>query len=253
MTGEGGIAWITGGATGIGLATAEMLAERGWSVVVSSRRRENVEEAVRMITPKGEIEGIALDVSQAEEVEAAAAKILATHGRIDLLINCAGINVRNRNWPDLTREGWDQVIGINLDGLLYCMQAVLPAMRTQKEGTIVNVSSWAGKFVSPLAGPAYSAAKHAVVALTHSFNMENFRDNLRACCICPGEVVTPILKSRPIRPSDEEIARMLQPGDVASAIVYVAESPQRVCLNEIVISPTWNRSFIASPGPDTAA
>ena len=126
-------------------------------------------------------------------------------------------------------------------------------MRTQKEGTIVNVSSWAGKFVSPLAGPAYSAAKHAVVALTHSFNMENFRDNLRACCICPGEVVTPILKSRPIRPSDEEIARMLQPGDVASAIVYVAESPQRVCLNEIVISPTWNRSFIASPGPDTAA
>ena len=88
-----------------------------------------------------------------------------------------------------------------------------------------------------------------VVALTHEFNMENFRDNLRACCICPGEVATPILKSRPIPPSDEDMARMLRAEDVASAIVYVAESPQRVCLNEIVISPTWNRAFLASPGP----
>jgi NAD(P)-dependent dehydrogenase (short-subunit alcohol dehydrogenase family) len=249
MSGTGRVAWITGGATGIGLATAEMLCERGWSVVVSSRRAENVEAAVRQITPKGKIEGIALDVSKADEVEAAAKKILAAHRRIDLLVNSAGVNVRHRNWPDFTREGWDQVIGINLNGLLYCMREVAPAMRARKEGTIVNVSSWAGKFPSPLTGPAYTTSKHAVVALTHEFNMENFRDNLRACCICPGEVATPILKSRPIPPSDEDMARMLRAEDVASAIVYVAESPQRVCLNEIVISPTWNRAFLASPRP----
>lgn len=247
------VAWVTGGATGIGLATCEMLAARGWRVAISSRRAANVDEAVAKAAAKAkdkaDVIGLPLDVSDATGVEKAAKEIAAKWGRIDLLVNSAGINVRQRNWPDVSLEGWDQVIGINLDGLMYCMHAVLPVMRAQKSGTIVNVSSWAGKHVSPLTGPAYSASKHAVVALTHSFNMENFRDNLRACCICPAEVATPILKSRPIVPSEEDMARMLQPDDLASAIVYVAEAPQHVCVNEIVISPTWNRSFLASPHP----
>ncbi|MFO1117345.1 MAG: SDR family oxidoreductase [Beijerinckiaceae bacterium] len=247
------VAWVTGGATGIGLATCEMLAERGWRVAISSRRAANVDEAVAKTAAKAkdkaDVIGLPLDVSDATGVEKAAKEIAAKWGRIDLLVNSAGINVRQRNWPDVSLDGWDQVIGINLDGLMYCMHAVLPVMRAQKSGTIVNVSSWAGKHVSPLTGPAYSASKHAVVALTHSFNMENFRDNLRACCICPAEVATPILKSRPIVPSEEDMARMLQPDDLASAIVYVAEAPQHVCVNEIVISPTWNRSFLASPNP----
>lgn len=247
------VAWVTGGATGIGLATCEMLAARGWRVAISSRRAANVDEAVAKAAAKAkdkaDVIGLLLDVSDATGVEKAAKEIAAKWGRIDLLVNSAGINVRQRNWPDVSLEGWDQVIGINLDGLMYCMHAVLPVMRAQKSGTIVNVSSWAGKHVSPLTGPAYSASKHAVVALTHSFNMENFRDNLRACCICPAEVATPILKSRPIVPSEEDMARMLQPDDLASAIVYVAEAPQHVCVNEIVISPTWNRSFLASPHP----
>jgi NADP-dependent 3-hydroxy acid dehydrogenase YdfG len=247
------VAWITGGGTGIGLAAAEALAERGWRVAISSRRADNVAEAVRKAAAKGGdpagILGVPLDVSKVADVEAAARQILEKFGRIDLLVNSAGVNVRQRNWPDVTTEGWDQVIGINLDGLMYCMRAVLPTMRAQKIGTIVNISSWAGKHVSPLTGPAYCASKHAVVALTHSFNMENFRDNLRACCICPAEVATPILKSRPVVPSEEEQARMLQAEDLAAAIVYVAEAPQHVCVNEIVISPTWNRSFLSSVGP----
>jgi NADP-dependent 3-hydroxy acid dehydrogenase YdfG len=244
------VAWITGGATGIGLAAAEELAARGWHVAVSSRRADNVAEAVKKVAARAgdaaKVLGLPLDVAKAADVQAAAAKIVAAWGRIDLLVNSAGINIRARNWPDVSLEGWDQVIGVNLDGLLYCMHAVLPTMRAQKEGTIVNISSWAGKHVSPLTGPAYSASKHAVVALTHSFNMENFRDNLRACCICPAEVATPILKSRPVVPSEEDMARMLQPEDLAAAIVYVAEAPQHVCVNEMVISPTWNRSFLAT-------
>ena len=253
MSGKGRVAWVTGGGTGIGLATVEMLAARGWTVAVTSRRAENVEAAVRSAAASGgdsaRLMAVPLDVSDATAVEAAAQKIVGAYGRVDLLVNSAGVNVRARNWPDVTTEGWDQVIGINLDGLMYCMRAVLPTMRAQREGTIVNVSSWAGKYVSPLTGPAYCASKHAVVALTHSFNMENCKDNLRACCVCPGEVATPILKSRPVVPSDEDMARMLQAEDVASAIVYVAEAPQHVCLNEIVISPTWNRSFLTNAGP----
>lgn len=253
MNGKQRVAWVTGGATGIGLATVEMLAARGWAVAVSSRRAENVDAAVASASGKGSaaarLMGAPLDVSDAAAVEAAAARILDAFGRIDLLVNSAGVNIRARNWPDVSNEGWDQVVDINLNGTLYCMRAVLPAMRAQQEGTIVNVSSWAGKHVSPLTGPAYCASKHAVVALTHSFNMENCKDNLRACCVCPGEVATPILKSRPVVPTDAEMARMLQAEDVASAIVYVAEAPQHVCLNEIVISPTHNRSFLTSGGP----
>lgn len=253
MESEKRVAWVTGGGTGIGQACVEMLAARGWSVAVTSRRAENVDAAIASAVAKGgdpaRLLALPLDVSDAAAVAAAAERIVAAFGRIDLLVNSAGINVRARNWPHVTTEGWDQVVDINLNGVMYCMQAVLPVMRAQKLGTIVNVSSWAGKFVSPLTGPAYSASKHAVVALTHSFNMENCGDNLRACCICPGEVATPILKSRPVVPTAEEQARMLQAEDVASAIVYVAEAPQRVCLNEIVISPTWNRSFLTSGGP----
>lgn len=253
MSNNGRVAWITGGGTGIGQACVEMLAAHGWSVAVSSRRAENVDAAIASAVAKGgdkaRLMAVPLDVSDAAAVETAAKAILGKFGRIDLLVNSAGVNVRARNWPDVTNEGWDQVIGINLDGLMYCMRAVLPAMRGRQEGTIVNVSSWAGKHVSPLTGPAYVASKHAVVALTHSFNMENAKDNLRACCVCPGEVATPILKSRPVVPTAEEQARMLQAEDVAGIIVYVAEAPQHVCVNEIVISPTHNRSFIGNTGP----
>jgi len=253
MSGHGRVAWVTGGGTGIGQACVELLASHGWSVAVTSRTPENVKAAIESAVSKGGDRGrlmaAPLDVSDAAAVDVAAKQIVDRFGRIDLLVNSAGVNVRARNWPDVTNEGWDQVIGINLDGLMYCMRAVLPAMRAQQEGTIVNVSSWAGKYVSPLTGPAYVASKHAVVALTHSFNMENARDNLRACCVCPGEVATPILKSRPVVPTAEEQARMLQAEDVASIIVYVAEAPQHVCVNEIVISPTHNRSFIGNSGP----
>ncbi len=252
MSGKGRVAWVTGGGTGIGQACVEMLAARGWSVAVTSRRAENVDAAIASAVARGgdkaRLMSAPLDVSDAAAVETAASAILQKFGRIDLLVNSAGVNVRARNWPDVTNEGWDQVIGINLDGLMYCMQAVLPAMKAQGEGTIINVSSWAGKFVSPLTGPAYVASKHAVVALTESFNMENARHNLRACCVCPGEVATPILKSRPVVPTAQEQARMLQADDVAGIIVYVAEAPQHVCVNEILISPTHNRRYIAHTG-----
>jgi NADP-dependent 3-hydroxy acid dehydrogenase YdfG len=91
---------------------------------------------------------------------------------------------------------------------------------------------------------AYSATKHAVVALTHSCNMDEFRNGIRACAFCPGEVATEILKLRPVQPTDEEKARMLQPEDVGRTIAFIADMPPHVCINEVLISPTWNRSFL---------
>jgi NADP-dependent 3-hydroxy acid dehydrogenase YdfG len=240
------VAWVTGGGSGIGEAGAEALAADGWAVVVSGRRQDALDAVVAKIAAKGgPAEAIALDVSKAEDVHAAAQKILSRHGRIDLLVNSAGMNVTKRSWADIDIEGWDKVVDINLNGVMYCMRAVLPAMRAQKDGIIINVASWAGRHVAKMTGPAYTSTKHAVLALTHSFNMDEGANGLRACCLSPGEVATPILKLRPRVPSEEEQAKMLQSEDLGRTIAFVASMPPRVCMNEILISPTWNRSFAA--------
>ncbi|WP_024511217.1 SDR family NAD(P)-dependent oxidoreductase [Bradyrhizobium sp. ARR65] len=242
------VAWITGGGSGIGEAGAEALAADGWTVVVSGRRRDALDTVVEKIEKSGgAAEAVALDVSVAADVEKTAEQILARHGRIDLLVNSAGINVPKRRWADMELDGWNKLVEINLNGALYCMRAVLPAMRAQKDGLIINVSSWAGRHVSKMPGPAYTTTKHAVLALTHSFNMDECVNGLRACCLMPGEVATPILRLRPVVPSEEEQARMLQPEDLGRTIAFVASLPPRVCINEILISPTWNRGFIQTP------
>jgi NADP-dependent 3-hydroxy acid dehydrogenase YdfG len=242
------VAWVTGGGSGIGESAAEHLAADGWIVVVSGRRKEELDRVVAGITKQGgKAEAIQLDVSDKDSVNKAAEAIVAKHGRIDCLVNSAGINVPKRSWADMELEGWDRLVEINLNGVLYCMRAVLPTMRKQKDGTIINVASWAGRHVSKMPGPAYTTTKHAVLALTHSFNMDECVNGLRACCFSPGEVATPILKLRPVVPSAEEQAKMLQPEDCGRTIAFVASMPPRVCMNEILISPTHNRGFIQTP------
>jgi NADP-dependent 3-hydroxy acid dehydrogenase YdfG len=242
------VAWVTGGGSGIGQAGAEALAADGWIVVVSGRRKDALDTVAAGITAKGgAAEVMPLDVSDADAVNKTAQQILTKHGRIDLLVNSAGINVPKRSWADMELEGWDELVEINLNGVLYCMRAVLPAMRAQKDGCIINVASWAGRHVSKMPGPAYTTTKHAVLALTHSFNMDECVNGLRACCLSPGEVATPILKLRPVVPSEAEQAKMLQPEDLGRTIAFVASMPPRVCMNEILISPTWNRGFVQTP------
>ena len=239
------VAWITGGGSGIGLAGAQALAKEGWTVVISGRRKDVLDDAVAgIVRDGGAAEAMVLDVSNAADAEKVANAIVAGHGHIDCLVNSAGLNVPKRSWDDVTTEGWDKVVDINLSGVMYCMRAALPAMRAQKDGVIINVASWAGRHVSKMTGPAYTATKHAVLALTHSFNMDEFRNGLRATCLSPGEVATPILKLRPVPPSAEDMAKMLQPEDLGRTIAFVASMPARACVNEILIAPTWNRGFV---------
>ena len=237
------VAWITGGGTGIGRAGAEALHADGWTVVISGRRTDVLQEVSRE-SSGGAMNVLALDVTDAAAVSAAAGRILAEHGQIDLLVNSAGLNVPNRSWEAMDNASWDKVVDANLNGVLYCMRAVLPSMRARRSGSIINVASWAGRIVSQMTGPAYTATKHAVVALSHSFNMDECRNGLRACCLSPGEVATPIMKLRPVPPSEEDMARMLQPADLGRTIAFVANLPPHVCMNEILISPTHNRGFL---------
>jgi NADP-dependent 3-hydroxy acid dehydrogenase YdfG len=117
-------------------------------------------------------------------------------------------------------------------------------MIAQGDGLIVNISSWAGKHVSVVTGPAYTAAKHAMNAMNESINMEAGLHGVRACAVCPGEVATPILDSRPQPPSDEDRARMVQPEDCGEIVAFLARLPKHVCINELTVSPTWNRGYV---------
>src|SRR5688572_32515471 len=236
----GKVAWITGGGSGIGLAGGLELAKAGAHVVISGRSAETLKKAERDIKAAGSAEVLPLDVSNKDDVAKAAAKI----GRVDILVNSAGINSPRRNFHNVSLESWDQIVAINLSGMFYCVHAVLPGMRSRKDGLIINISSWAGRYASTLTGPGYNATKHAVVALTESINMEECANGIRATSILPGEVATPILEKRPVPPPPEERARMLQAEDLGKTILFVATLPPRACVNELIISPTWNRFYL---------
>ena len=241
----GQVAWITGAGSGIGLSAAQELAAAGATVVLSGRRAEPLDEAAKAIRASGgKAEALSLDVTDSKAVAEAEKLLQGRHGHIDILVNSAGANVPKRFWKEVSVESFDRVFAVNLHGAFYAIAAVLPGMRANKRGTIVNISSWAGMFDTSLTGPAYSASKRAMIAMSHSLNVEECRNGIRACVICPGEVATPILKTRPIPPSAEELARMLQPGDVGRTVRYVCEMPARACINEIIISPTWNRLYL---------
>ena len=242
---DGKVAWVTGAGTGIGLSGAQRLAAAGATVIMSGRRADVLEReagSIRNAGGKAEVE--ALDVSNAVSVQRVAQAILARYGNLDILVNAAGVNNPRRFWRDQTVESWDEVIRINLDGTFYCTHAVLPSMRVRKDGLVINISSWAGKYTSAMVGAAYNGSKHAVISLTETINMEECVNGIRACAICPAEVATPILDRRPVPPSAEERARMLQPDDLGNTICWVAEQPAHVCINEITISPTWNRLYV---------
>ncbi len=233
---DGRVAWITGGASGIGLAGAVELQKLGAKVVVSGRTEATLKKAG--------FEGILCDVADKAQVARTAAEIEKRHGRIDILVASAGLNLPKRSFREVTLEGWDQIVAVNLSGVFYCVQAVLPGMRRRKDGLVINVSSWAGRYPSALTGPGYNATKRAVLALTEQINIEECANNIRATALLPGEAATPILEKRPVPPPPEVRSRMLQPEDLGRAIAFIASLPPRACVNELIMSPTWNRFLL---------
>lgn len=230
------VAWITGGGSGIGLAAALALKAAGAKVFISGRSEKTLHHPG--------LEALPLDVSDQKAVAKAAQKVLKQRGRIDILVNSAGINLPRRNFRNVSVEGWDEIVGINLSGTFYPCHAVLPAMREQKQGLIINVASWFGRYPNELGGPGYNATKRAVIALTETINIEEAANGIRATSILPGEVATPILEKRPVPPPQSERVRMLQAEDLGKTVLFVATLPARACVNEIVISPTWNRFIL---------
>jgi NAD(P)-dependent dehydrogenase (short-subunit alcohol dehydrogenase family) len=241
---NGAIAWVTGAGTGIGEAGALALARAGMTVVLTGRRREPLEAVAKRIAADGGTAEVATaDVASAGAVGKVAATIKQKFGKLDVLVNNAGLNIPERRWAKLKPAGIEAVIGANLTGAFLVAQAALPLMRGAG-GVMIHTASWAGRFIGPISGPAYMAAKHGVVAMSHSLNLEEGRNGIRSSVLCPGEVATPILRHRVPPETPEAIARMLQPDDMGELIAFIARQPPHVCINEVVISPTHNRGYL---------
>jgi NAD(P)-dependent dehydrogenase (short-subunit alcohol dehydrogenase family) len=231
--------WITGGASGIGRATALALARDGASVTVSDRDEAGLES----LAADAGVAVAPLDISKSADVERVAEEVLG-RGRLDALVNCAGINTPDRHLDRLTIEAWDRVVDVNLSGIYYCIQAVLPHMRANGSGTIVTIASWAARNLAWFPGAAYNASKRALLALTETVNLEATGEGIRATVILPEAVDTPILGQRPGGlPPAEVRAKMLRPEDVARAITWILSLPPHVCINELQISPTSNYHY----------
>ena len=239
---KGQVAVVTGASSGIGRATARLLAAEGASMVLVARREQVLLEVAEAITSHG---GTAIchpaDVADPQAVRELFSTVKEQCGRLDILVNGAGVNPPRRQLADAGLQDWTHVIEVDLTGAYLCVQGALPLMRKQGSGTIVNISSMAGKRTSIMAGVAYSAAKHGLGSLTRSINLEERQRGIRACELCPGEVNTPILDTRPYPPSIASRAHMLQPEDVAQAVLFVVTLPQRAMVEELHITPTTPR------------
>jgi NADP-dependent 3-hydroxy acid dehydrogenase YdfG len=244
---EGKIAWVTGAGTGIGEGAALALASEGATLVLTGRRTAPLKAVAAQIKAAGgEAHVKPGDMTDAVAVQGIADWIGKKLKRLDVFVANAGINILDRHWTTMTPAGADTVLHGNLDSVFYGALAVLPMMRKQGGGQIIVTASMAGRWIGLMSGPAYVAAKHGVVAACHTINMQECVNNIRCTAVLPGEVATPILDKRPVPVSAEERAKMAQKEDVGDLIRYIACLPEHITINEVMITPTWNRGYVAA-------
>ena len=242
----GKIAWVTGAGTGIGEAAALALAEEGATVILTGRRPAPLENVARRISQAGQAHVQPADLTDSGQVENVGNYIRDTFNRLDILVNNAGINIVERYWDKLTPRSIDTMLKGNLSGALYCVTVALPFMRAQQDGLLIHTASMAGRFIGGVSGPIYTIAKHGIVAMSHGLNMAECVNGIRSTVFLPGEVATPILDARPNPVGPEVRARMVQPADCGDLIGYIACLPKHLVMNEVHLSPTWNRGYVAA-------
>ncbi len=235
---QGKTAVVTGGGTGIGLGIAKALADEGSRVVIAGRRDDVLREAAAAHGDGQPLLCHPVDVADRESVAALFGWAEEQLGQIDILVNSAGTNIRDRTMETMSPDDWDSVMAINATGAYNALAAVLPAMKRRGDGLVINISSISGLRATTLGGIAYSASKFAMAALTTACALEYGTSGVRLTNIYPGEVNTPILEKRPKKVSDEHKATMLLPEDLGAAVVMIACLPPRAHVPELVIKPT---------------
>jgi meso-butanediol dehydrogenase/(S,S)-butanediol dehydrogenase/diacetyl reductase len=219
---------ITGAASGMGAATAREFASKGAIVVIVDRNRELAEKVAAEIGAPPPIVG---DVGDSLFCGQAVEKAITDHGRLDVLVNCAGIIVR-ADALGTSDEDWRRILGANVDGVFFMSRAAVPFMQKQGRGAIINFGSIWGD-VGAAGVTAYCATKGAVHQLTRAMALDHVRDGIRINAVCPGEVNTPMLASeRPQPPTPEDLqklaedtipmARLAEPEEIARVVVFLA-------------------------------
>jgi NAD(P)-dependent dehydrogenase (short-subunit alcohol dehydrogenase family) len=233
---------VVGGGTGIGLAIGKAFAEEGCRVVLAGRREEALQAAKALPGVGSKFLTKSCDATDRLQVSELVDWTGAQLSAIDILVFSAGINSPRRAFADVNPEEFDEILNVNSRGAFNCMHAVLPGMRERKSGLIVNIVSVAGLRPQMMSGVAYCASKSAQGAIGTSANLEALPDGVRVTNIFPGDTDTPLLDQRPVPPSTERRAQMLQPEDVASMVVAIAKLPPRAVVPELVITP-WYAPF----------
>ncbi|MDO8541294.1 MAG: SDR family NAD(P)-dependent oxidoreductase [Opitutaceae bacterium] len=231
---------VTGAGSGVGRATALKFASEGWRVALLGRRADTLRDTFALVsdTARERLVAYPCDLADAAAIDTTAAAVVARFGRVDVLVNAAGTNIPHRSLGELARADYENVMAANLHGVLYLVQAVLPQMRLRGSGTIINVGSEAGKQASAKSGAAYVLSKFGLTGLTQTINAEERARGIRACCVFPGDIDTPLLEKRASPPPPEARTRMLRPEDVAECVWFVATLPARATVEELVVRPT---------------
>lgn len=235
---SGRVALITGGGSGVGLATARLFLQQGAKVAIAGRNAEKLAAAAKELAGGPNLLAHPADLTDPKQAEDLVRVTTQKFGRIDILVNNAGMNIKQRTIKELTPKTWREMVAANLDGAFHCILSTLPQMRERKDGVIICVNSVSGKRSGPLGGASYNAAKFGLAALGICVAAEEKDNNIRVCNIFPGEIDTPILEHRPTPVTDEHRARILKSEDVAAAILFVAALPPRVSVPELIIKPT---------------
>jgi NADP-dependent 3-hydroxy acid dehydrogenase YdfG len=240
---KGKVAIITGASSGIGYATALALSREGVKIAAGARRIDRLESLKNEIEKNsGDILIQRLDVTKRTDCDSFVNAVIERWGTIDILVNNAGLMPLSF-FKNLKVDEWDQMIDVNIRGVLYCTAAVIPHMLNKKSGHIVNISSVAGRTVFP-AGSVYCATKHAVTAFSEGLRQEfSPRANIRVTCIEPGVVATELtntITDKSLEKFVEATKQMeaLHSEDIANAILFAVESPSHMNVNEILIRPT---------------
>lgn len=240
---KGKVVIITGASSGIGEATAKHLAARGAIIIAAARRKERLDELVKEIKQSGgQAEAYKTDVTRLTDIESLVSGVIDAYDKVDVLINNAGIMPLSRI-EELQYNDWDRMIDTNIKGVLYGMGAVLPQMKKQKSGHIINVASVAGHRVPIGSGSAvYSATKFAVRAISEGFRQEVKPYNIRTTIISPGAIATELPDTVTDKTIKESMRALLSiaisPDSIARAIAYAIEQPEDFDVNEILLRPT---------------
>jgi NAD(P)-dependent dehydrogenase (short-subunit alcohol dehydrogenase family) len=233
MSGQlnGKVALITGGASGIGRATALTFAREGAKLIIADMNEDGGQQTVHMIAEQGgEATFVQVDVSRATEVEAMISKTVQTYGRLDCAHNNAGIGSRPRVLlHELSEESWERVISINLKGVWLCMKYEIIQMCTQGGGAIVNTASIMGLVGSWSRSGVYNASKHGVVGLTKTAALEYAKSGIRVNAVCPGYIRTPLIEEALTSNPEMEaqivarhpVGRMGRPEEIAEAVMWL--------------------------------